>query len=112
MGACPGQQHHADAAVFAGVAKGVIHFCNGFGPKGIALVGAVDGDFGDAISLVVKDIFVGFYDLPVNLHRLGESKNDDFDLKPLIPGAVSANVKNLRALLLNCQTLPDNGKRT
>ena len=78
---------------FAGVAKGVVHFGNGFGPKGIAFVGAVDGDFGNAISLVIKDVFVGFYDLPVNLHRGGESKNDDFDLKPLTPGAVSGTLR-------------------
>ena len=69
VGASPGEQHHANAAVFSGIGEGFVEFDNGFGAKGIALVGPIDGDFGDAIGLLVKDVVVGFNVLPVNLHR-------------------------------------------
>lgn len=63
------EQNDSNAVVFAGVAESIVEFKYRFGAKGVAFVGTVDGDFGDAVSFVIKDVFVGLGDLPFNLHQ-------------------------------------------
>jgi hypothetical protein len=66
--ACARKQDNSDAAIFTGVAEGIVEFKYRFGAKGVAFVGTVDGDFGDAVGFVIEDVFVGLGDLPFNLH--------------------------------------------
>ena len=50
------KQHHPDAGVVAGVAKGLEQFRDGVGREGVTPVGAVDGHPGDAFGLLVDDV--------------------------------------------------------
>jgi hypothetical protein len=40
-----------------------VHFHDRLGAERVALLGAVDGDFGDALGFVAEDVGVGFGDL-------------------------------------------------
>jgi len=70
MGTCAGQQDDPDARIFTGVTKGIVKFKNCFGAKGIALMRAIDRNFGDAVPFMVGNIFVGFDELPIGLNSM------------------------------------------
>ena len=52
--------------VHPGIAEGFDHFVDGQRPEGVANLGPVEGDAGHAVGLVIGDIFVDFYFLPIS----------------------------------------------
>ncbi len=69
-----GEDDDADIEVFAGVDEGVDHLGDGLGAEGVAHVGPVDGDAGDAVGrLFVHDVFVTSGLLPVCAQRTTSS---------------------------------------
>ncbi len=65
-----GEEDDADVGVLPGVAERLLHLQERVGPEGVADLGAIEGDAGDAVALVVRDVLVRFDFLPVGLGHL------------------------------------------
>ena len=64
-GAVGGDPQHADLAIMPGVQDGFGHLVDGLGAEGVADIGPVEGDAGDALGFVIGDVVIGFDLLPV-----------------------------------------------
>lgn len=60
------EKDNADAGIIAGIRKSVEHFRDRLGGECVAPMGAIDGDFGNALCLVVEDILVIADGLPLD----------------------------------------------
>ena len=59
LGPCAGEQHHADRRVVARMGEGVLQLDDRLGPEGVAHLGPIDRDLGDALEVFVADVLEG-----------------------------------------------------
>lgn len=64
-GAC--EENNTNGGIITGISKGVNHFRNRLGGKGVAPMRAINCDFGNALCLVVEDILIIASGLPLDI---------------------------------------------
>src|SRR5690606_9229754 len=82
-----GEKYHADRLILPGVAKRFEHLVHRLRSERVALFRTVDGDLGDPVPFVVKDVLILFYDLPICFRHRTE-------ILEFTPHAASPKVKS------------------